>query len=397
MVYRKITISFTLLMVILLFVSNAGAFGAEKKTITNLSVTYRDIQIWVDGQPISCEEPFVLDTKNVIMVPVRTVAEAIGMDVTWEEKNKIVRINVYNKNKIIIPPQARKPGTFKKTTLPIFYDQIQIYLGKTLIQGEEPFILDHKGLVMVPLRTIVEGLGKSVVWDRRNNRVYIGSIPSGINITGDNLDDYGAATIKVPLEEMTVLRNVGGFFRQEKPFTIATEKYNQGLGVRLDSGVAEIVVRTHSKYKTFEGWLGVDDETNNTSGGFFFSVFTDAKEVPSIIETEGGAEGILNKSPQEYDYRYHFYQENNISGIDEDGQAYNAYRTTYPMNANLYEKTPIFLQGPIYPASYAKYINQGLVDISDALTVTIRVTWVGITEGEYADLTAVLGNFKFIK
>ncbi len=196
-----------------------------------------------------------------------------------------------------------------------------------------------------------------------------------------------------------VIRNVGPFFRQKEPFSIAAGKHSRGLGVRLTGGTAEVVIRTHGKYKAMEGWLGVDDETCNSSGAFFFSVFPDSKEVPSNIETEGGAEKIIERAPTEYDFDYNLVD----TGINQDqkdnadNKDANLNKTKHPVNSNLYEKQPVFLSGPIYPASYPKYVSPTLTNISGALTVTIRITWVGGSEGDYPDLTAVLADFKFIK
>ena len=208
-----------------------------------------------------------------------------------------------------------------------------------------------------------------------------------------------------------VIRNVGPFFRQEEPFVIAAGKHKKGLGVRIsdppEKRTGEIVIRTHGKYKAMEGWLGVDDETANSNGAFFFSVFTDTNEVPSNVETGGGAENIINRIPDEYnfinripdEYNFDYRVVDPVGKRDEEegNEVGSIYQTNYPVNSNLYEKKPVFLSGPIYPASYPKYISPVLTDISGALTVTIRVTWVPGSQGDYADLTAVLADFKFLK
>ncbi|MEL7567497.1 MAG: stalk domain-containing protein [Dehalobacterium sp.] len=374
---------------------NSISFAAPRVIQMRVPVTYRGIQVLVDGEAIAGEEPFIMDKKGIVMVPVRTVAEAVGRSVEWDGTNNRVYISS--------APYTAQTGSYNatptQTTIKkvnfVTYKEIQIYAGEKIIAGEEPFILTAKGIVMVPLRSIAEATGKSVVWDGKKNTV---EITSGSTGTGqpksNNSNDF------VRLEDMMVIRNVGPFFRQNgKPFTIAAGTHNHGLGVRLREGSAEIVIRTHGKYKAIEGWLGVDDETSNTSGAFFFSIFTDSKEVLSDVEVEGGAEKIINQTPKEYNYDYNLVEmeNNNADAEDDADKTESIYKNTYPVHSDLYEKTPIFISGPILPASYPKYISPASTNISGALTVTIRVTWVAGEEGDYSDLTAVLADFKFIK
>lgn len=143
----------------------------------------------------------------------------------------------------------------------------------------------------------------------------------------------------------------------------------------------------------------MDDETSNTSGAFFLSIFTDSKSVLSDVELEGGgAEKIIDRIPNEYGYDYNLVQMGNGNkDTGGDGEKNSIYNNTYPVNSDLYEKTPIYICGPIFPASYPKYINPVSTNISGALTVMIRVTWVAGEQGDYPDLTAVLADFKFKK
>lgn len=375
-------------------------FGEDYFHVTNASVTYRDIQIYVNGKLIGGEEPFILNSKNVIMVPVRTVAEAIGKTITWDEEKNTINIASRTNpadNKEQQVENLSQLGV-RKQSVQVTYRNIQIYNGPKSISGEEPFILNSKGIVMVPLRTILEATGEPVSWDGKNNAVYIGTIPAKLtNSQVNQTIKTPPSVVKVDLQDMTVLRNIGPFFQQKRPFSIVTGKYDKGIGVRLSEESAEIVIRTHGKYKAMEGWLGVDDETCNSSGAFFFSVFTGPKEVPSVVVTDGGAEKIIDEqSPREYGFEYRTV-DLEFETLEGGSLQPNINQTIYPVNSNLYEKNPVFLSGPIYPASYPKYISPAMIDISGALTVTIRVTWTAGEKGDYPDLTAVLADFKFIK
>lgn len=383
-----VVLSAFMLLVCLKSVSFAVPVIFTKK----IPVTYRGIQVMVDGKKIAGEEPFILDSKGIVMVPVRMVSEAVGKSVEWDGSKNMIYIGTaaYTGQKASGNGSAVQPTQGKAIT--VTYRGIQIYAGGKIIGGEEPFVLDGKGIVMVPIRAVAEATGKSVVWDGSKNTIEISSGTAFIPKTNDF----------VWLEDMMVIRNVGPFFRQSgEPFTIAAGTHNNGLGVRLTGGSAEIVVRTHGKYKAIEGWLGVDDETSNTNGAFFFSIFTDSKEVLSNVEVEGGAEKIIDRTPDEYGYDYKLVDmeidKDEDEEAGEDGENDSIYKNTYPVNSDLYEKTPVFISGPILPASYPKYISPGVTNISGALTVTIRVTWVAGEQGNYSDLTAVLADFKFIK
>jgi hypothetical protein len=378
-------------------------FGSESSYSVQIPVTYRGIQVYLDGQIIGGEEPFILNQKGIVMVPVRTIAEATGRAVLWDDIENSVRISNsvnYNNNQKSAAGSIVSLGAVKQE-IGVTYKNIQIYAGSRKITVEEPFILNSKGIVMVPLRGMIEATGLPVTWDGNQNRIYIGTIPEGVNIkestSSSNRERGNLQEKKVDIQDMMVIRNVGPFFVQNNPFIIVADKYYKGLGVRLSSGsTAEIVLKTNREYKAIEGWLGIDDETKNTSGAYFLSIYTDSHEVLSNVITEGGAEKIIKRTPDK-DYNFD-YKLVDMDVKDKDNKdRLGLYETQYLVNSYLFEKEPRFLGGPIYPASYPKYISPVVTDISDALTVTIRVTWTDGSEGDYEELTAVLADFKFIK
>jgi hypothetical protein len=378
-------------------------FGSESSYSVQIPVTYRGIQVYLDGQIIGGEEPFILNQKGIVMVPVRTIAEATGRAVLWDDIENSVSISNsvnYNNNQKSAAGSIVSLGAVKQE-IGVTYKNIQIYAGSRKITVEEPFILNSKGIVMVPLRGMIEATGLPVTWDGNQNRIYIGTIPEGVNIkestSSSNRERGNLQEKKVDIQDMMVIRNVGPFFVQNNPFIIVADKYYKGLGVRLSSGsTAEIVLKTNREYKAIEGWLGIDDETKNTSGAYFLSIYTDSHEVLSNVITEGGAEKIIKRTPDK-DYNFD-YKLVDMDVKDKDNKdRLGLYETQYLVNSYLFEKEPRFLGGPIYPASYPKYISPVVTDISDALTVTIRVTWTDGSEGDYEELTAVLADFKFIK
>lgn len=153
------------------------------------------------------------------------------------------------------------------------YRHIKIYVdGKELKYVEEPFILEDKGITMVPLRLISEALGKPVTWVEKNSAIYIGTIPEGADLETEIKDP-------TPIEKLTVLRNVGPFYEyRSRNFLIAKRPFSGGVATNLTQKPAELVLELKGHYSYLEGYLGVDDETMNSSSGFRIIVYGDDVE-----------------------------------------------------------------------------------------------------------------------
>ena len=76
-----------------LFVLHLPAAAAEAaSTIRNIQANYSGITVVADGVEVRMDaEPFIVD-DSVTYVPVRAVAEALGKEVTWDEKTNTVYI-----------------------------------------------------------------------------------------------------------------------------------------------------------------------------------------------------------------------------------------------------------------------------------------------------------------
>lgn len=168
---------------------------------------------------------------------------------------------------------AASQGLTKKIS--VIYRDIKIYVdGRELKNGEEPFILKDKGVAMVPLRLISEALGKPVTWVEKNSTIYIGTIPEGVDLNSEMKNSE-----PTPIEKLTVLRNVGPFYEyQSRNFLIAKRPFRGGVAVNLKGKPAEMVLELKGYYSYLEGYLGVDDETMNSSSGFRIVVYGDDLE-----------------------------------------------------------------------------------------------------------------------
>jgi len=115
----------------------------------------KTITIVVDGQVLSPDVPLqIVDGRT--LVPVRFVAEALGAEVNWDGKARMVTIN--------------KEQTY-----------IKLFIGnKVAVKNDVEVQLDVpagiiKGRTMVPIRFISENLGCEVSWEASSRTVMIKS------------------------------------------------------------------------------------------------------------------------------------------------------------------------------------------------------------------------------
>lgn len=218
---------------------------------------------------------------------------------------------------------------------------IAVYInGQPVVMPTEPFIIAGKGVTMVPVRSIGEALGLPVVWDEEASAIYIGTSPVQEEIPRNELTsrDRGIPTAQ-RIEEMKVLRNVGPFYREkDRQFRIASRPFASGVAVEINDSPeeeqqAEVVLELYSKYKSFEGYFGVEDETSNSRGGFVLTIYGDDRE--------------------------------------------------------------LFRSKVMKPSDYPFFLGQGDVDIRGVDRLKFHVQWKETGIGDYGRVIATLANFKF--
>lgn len=122
------------------------------------------ISITVDGNKLSFDEP-PTNVNGRILVPLRTIFEALGATVNWNGEKQEITANREN------------------TSIVLYIDK------NNALVNNQPIILDVppkniNGRTMVPTRFIAECLGAEVEWDGAFNTVRITS--NRINENGDN-------------------------------------------------------------------------------------------------------------------------------------------------------------------------------------------------------------------
>lgn len=116
----------------------------------------------------------------------------------------------------------------------------------------------YQGTTYVPLRFAGEALGKEVNWDGKTKTITIGEKQG----TFSYLDKIDYARVEGEARNYFGFGNTG-----EKTYTIASEKYLNGLDTTINSwnDNAKIIYNLNGKYKKLTGFLGVDDSTKNSS------------------------------------------------------------------------------------------------------------------------------------
>jgi cell wall-associated NlpC family hydrolase len=140
--------------------------------------------VFLDGHPLSFQTPPVIE-NGYTLVPMRTIFEAVGSKVSWDDKTKTVN--------------ASKEGV-----------NFTYQIGETAaFINQEPMTLPVPGKIidattMVPLRFISESLGSLVKWHEYSSSVTISSaqdfettIEYGVNLRNSPGNEAGSKVIRM--------------------------------------------------------------------------------------------------------------------------------------------------------------------------------------------------------
>lgn len=180
-------------------------------------ITYRDIKIVLDGQPVSPRdasgnpvEPFILDGKTYL--PVRAVADALGLKVRWRGADSTVILERPYESVLdrlsLAPPetpapaaQTPAPGHNAVETVTLNYRDIRIMLNGMVLQLRdgrknkvEPFVMG--GTTYLPVRAVAEALGLGVEWDAASATVRLSNYLVSKDTTTLEYDGENTETIE---------------------------------------------------------------------------------------------------------------------------------------------------------------------------------------------------------
>lgn len=325
----KKLISLILVLCLLLSLGiSASAASTEKADIT-----YRGIKLVLDGEQfIPCDEggntvePFIMEGTTYL--PVRALAQALGLGVGWDGKTSTVILTSGGEVKTGTPGGTPSTGT---KAVEITFRDIKVTLDGDVLklvnaQGEtvEPFILD--GTTYLPLRTISEALGLEVSWDAATSTVGL--------VDPDNSDDEEEVVDGYWVTSKETFTD--GDFSSTETYKY-DEKGNQTEYAYSDSDGSSR--RSITSYDSKGNFIG--EETYDSDGGYFKIVDTDTlfsieEYAPgsyhNIDQTEYNANGDVthtlthDKLTGEKSETFYYYD---ASGRLESTKYYNNYGGEY--------------------------------------------------------------------
>lgn len=179
------------LLAIIIVLSIQVPVSASQST-SEVDITYRAIKVIVNGTEITpCDgngvptEPFIMKSTGTTYLPVRAIANALGLTPAWDGKTNTVTLTSgaepYYGTGV---PAATKLSTSEAIT----YRDIKIVLdGTEVATSAEPFIMNSTGTTYLPLRAVASALGLVVAWDGETSTITLTSLPEGgeFSITPD--------------------------------------------------------------------------------------------------------------------------------------------------------------------------------------------------------------------
>jgi hypothetical protein len=121
-----------------------GALAGSLKLTKPVTAVYQNIKIYVDGVGLTDLPVVRLEEKGAVMVPVRTLAEALGKPVVWNEGARSIYIGT--------PPVSGTVTTAPIPTRPVFLEDLKV------LRNVGPFYHRQSSNLMVAGRKFTHGV-----------------------------------------------------------------------------------------------------------------------------------------------------------------------------------------------------------------------------------------------
>ena len=250
---RIISLALVFVMAFCLCVPAAAAYTE------NVEINYRAIKLVLNGEAIvPCDaagktvEPFIMRSNGTTYLPLRAVAQALGLDVKWDGATNTVTLTSGGEVKVGAGPAGTTTG---KQSVDITYRDIKVFLdGEELnlvnVNGDkvEPFILKSNSSVYLPLRVVGEALGLEVGWDSKTSTVSLVGTNDESGVKGISLNETNISY--KPGETFELVATVSPDDAADKTVTwyssdetIATVS-SSGLVTMVKPGTAVITAKT---------------------------------------------------------------------------------------------------------------------------------------------------------
>lgn len=147
------------------------------------------ILVYLNGKSIQADvKPCLVNGR--VYLPVRAFCEALGAQVTWDEKNSVVNIEL--DNDLTQAGENQNSGLLQGEKAP----NILVCLNGKSMNNIEPYVVN--GRVYLPVRAFCETLGALVTWDAKSGNVYIESDNSVTPEAGRDTNSISTPIKKAP-------------------------------------------------------------------------------------------------------------------------------------------------------------------------------------------------------
>ncbi len=147
------------------------------------SNTESSIKILINGNELQTDiSPMTINGR--VFVPFRTIFEALGAKVEWDEESKLVK-GIRDDVQITLQVNSTKANIN----------------NEEIIIDSAPFV--HNDRIMVPIRFVAESLGEEVEWNSKNKTVIVGAKDNENNIADFSIEQI----IKLIKEENEIIKN----------------------------------------------------------------------------------------------------------------------------------------------------------------------------------------------
>lgn len=131
------------------------------------SVYAKGIDIYIDDIELECEEE-PINSNGRVLVPMRSVFEAFGAEVTWNGEERKVQAESFGEIiDLTIDSNKMSIGVINSDGAFVVSDTIELDVPPQIINDR----------TYVPIRAVSESLGAFVSWDGINNNVLIDTRP----------------------------------------------------------------------------------------------------------------------------------------------------------------------------------------------------------------------------
>ncbi len=197
--YATSVLIITALMTSSVFAKNNNTKANNTKTTstktTNTKIVVNSLDVMVNDERVDCDN---LVYKNVTYLPLRAVAESIGMEVAYNADTQQINLKRGGARKIKV---KNHKGTTTTKNINVQLDSLEVNVDG---QNVESSNIVYNGVTYLPLRAVAEATGTEVVYDAAKKVVYLYTADyTGEKVVVNNNADKTTTSSAVTVTETT--------------------------------------------------------------------------------------------------------------------------------------------------------------------------------------------------